>query len=379
MLKVCYIISCFDEYSTRNKFVEQYLKKQGYKIKTFISDFKHIQKTYFDKSPRANVELIHTISYKKNLSFSRIRNHYIFAKKISNIVKAEKPDVVYANIPPNFVSWYLGKCRKKGYIQKLIFDVYDMWPETMTFGKSSPLLNLPFKIWSFIRNKNINYSDLTITACKLHEEILRKQGIKKLKTLHLQKEKNLSINVIPKSYDLSDIRLCYLGSVNNIIDIDMICKIISEIKEYKNVHLSFIGSGENKDYFLQRVKASGSEVTDYGAIYDESEKEKILLQCHFGLNIMKPQVCVGLTLKSLEYFSCALPIINTIPCDTANMISSYGAGFNVCNNPDDIGEKIKDLTSERLYEMKIKTFKLFTENLSVTHFNEEFGQLFNNL
>lgn len=379
MNKKLFIISCFDEYQSRNKFVEQYFVEQGYQVKTFISNFHHQKKEFLKAAPRDNVELIHTVAYSRNFSFARIKNHYLFAKKVANIVKAEKPDVVYANIPPNFVSWYLGKCRKRGFVQKLIFDVYDMWPETMTFGKSSLLLKLPFKLWSFIRNKNINYADLTITACQLHEKILEKQGVENLKTLHLLKEKKLSVDVIPKDYDLSEIKLCYLGSANNIIDIDMICKVISEIKKYKNVHLSFIGSGENKDYFLQRVKEAGCGVTDYAAIYDDNEKEKILLQCHFGLNIMKPQVCVGLTLKSLEYFSCALPIINTIPCDTENLISYYGAGINVDNKPEEVGNMMKLLTSGGLYEMKIKTLKLFNEKLSVSHFNKEFGQIMNTL
>ena len=377
MNKKLFIISCFDEYQSRNKFVEQYFVEQGYQVKTFISNFHHQKKEFLKAAPRDNVELIHTVAYSRNFSFARIKNHYLFAKKVSNIVKAEKPDVVYANIPPNFVSWYLGKCRKRGFVQKLIFDVYDMWPETMTFGKSSLLLKLPFKLWSFIRNKNINYADLTITACQLHEKILEKQGVENLKTLHLLKEKKLSVDVIPKDYDLSEIKLCYLGSANNIIDIDMICKVISEIKKYKNVHLSFIGSGENKDYFLQRVKEAGCGVTDYAAIYDDNEKEKILLQCHFGLNIMKPQVCVGLTLKSLEYFSCALPIINTIPSDTETLISTYGAGINVYNKPEDVGEMIKTLTPGGLYEMKINALRLFNENLSVSHFNKEFEQIFN--
>ena len=232
MNKKLFIISCFDEYQSRNKFVEQYFVEQGYQVKTFISNFHHQKKEFLKAAPRDNVELIHTVAYSRNFSFARIKNHYLFAKKVANIVKAEKPDVVYANIPPNFVSWYLGKCRKRGFVQKLIFDVYDMWPETMTFGKSSLLLKLPFKLWSFIRNKNINYADLTITACQLHEKILEKQGVENLKTLHLLKEKKLSVDVIPKDYDLSEIKLCYLGSANNIIDIDMICKVISEIKKY---------------------------------------------------------------------------------------------------------------------------------------------------
>lgn len=374
-MKKLYIISCFDEYNSRNKFVEEFFAKKGYEVRTFMSDFHHQKKQYIQKVPRENVELIHTTAYSKNFSFARIRNHYVFAKNIEKIVKKEKPDIVYANIPPNFVAWYLGKCRKKNVITNLIFDVYDMWPETMTFGKSSIILKLPFSLWRMVRNKHINAADINITACKLHEDILKTQGIKKLHTIHLLKDRNMPINCIPQSYDMSEVKLCYLGTVNNIIDIEIICKVIKELEKEKKVNLIFIGSGESKGIFLEKVKQAGATVTDYGMIYDDVEKEKLLLTCHFGLNIMKPQVCVGVTLKSLEYFSCGLPVINSIPRDTENFVNEYQAGFNVSNGIGNIGKMINDITSEKLYQMKTKTLKMFKENFSVEHFYSEFNSL----
>ena len=110
-------------------------------------------------------------------------------------------------------------------------------------------------------------------------------------------------------------------------------------------------------------------------IYDDVEKEKLLLTCHFGLNIMKPQVCVGVTLKSLEYFSCGLPVINSIPRDTENFVNEYQAGFNVSNGIVNIGKMINDITSEKLYQMKTNTLKMFKENFSVEHFYSEFNSL----
>lgn len=374
-MKRVYIISCFDEYKSRNKFVEEFFVKKGYEVRTFISDFHHQKKQYIQNVPRKNVELIHTTAYSKNLSFARIRNHYVFAKNIEKIVKKEKPDIVYANIPPNFVAWYLGKCRKNNLITNLVFDVYDMWPETMTFGKSSIILKLPFSLWRMVRNKHINAADINITACKLHEDILKTQGIKKLHTIHLLKDRNMPNDRIPQSYDMSEVKLCYLGTVNNIIDIETICKVIKELEKEKKVNLVFIGSGESKDIFLEKVKQAGATVIDYGMIYDDFEKEKLLLTCHFGLNIMKPQVCVGVTLKSLEYFSCGLPVINSIPRDTENFVNEYQAGFNVSNGIGNIGKMINDITSEKLYQMKTNTLKMFKENFSVEHFYSEFNSL----
>ncbi|MBR4590944.1 MAG: hypothetical protein IKO36_09840, partial [Bacteroidaceae bacterium] len=328
-MRKAFIVSCFDEYNYRNKYVEQYLIQNGFEVYSFISDFHHQRKEYIRKSLRSNVELIHTPPYTSNYSLKRIINHYVFAKKMVKIIRSAKPDFVYANIPPNFVSWCLGRLRKKSIIPKLAFDIYDLWPETMTFGKTSILLRPFFVLWQRIRNKYINQADINITACKLHENVLYNQGVDKMHTLYLLKAHSILVKDIPKQDSISEIRLCYIGTVNNIIDIDTICNVIKAIKNYKPIKLLFIGIGETKQEFLERVTKIGCSVIDYGVVYDEIEKERIMLSCHFGINIMKPQVCVGVTLKSLEYFSCGLPILNTIAGDTKSLVDEYCCGYNI--------------------------------------------------
>ena len=43
---------------------------------------------------------------------------------------------------------------------------------------------------------------------------------------------------------------------------------------------------------------------------------------------MKKSVCVGLTMKSIDYFEFGLPIINNIKGDTWNAVEEYGIGIN---------------------------------------------------
>ena len=52
-------------------------------------------------------------------------------------------------------------------------------------------------------------------------------------------------------------------------------------------------------------------------------------RCHFGFNLMKPDVCVGLTMKSVDYFRHDLPILNNIPADTAELVDREQVGLNV--------------------------------------------------
>jgi glycosyltransferase involved in cell wall biosynthesis len=125
-----------------------------------------------------------------------------------------------------------------------------------------------------------------------------------------------------------ELHLCYLGSINNVIDIDYIVRMCNEVSVHKKVVLHIIGDGEKRAELLHKAKESGAEVIYHGLVYDSKKKQAIFDQCYFGLNIMKSSVCVGLTMKSLDYFQAGLPIINNIDGDTADMIRDYHIGFN---------------------------------------------------
>lgn len=73
--------------------------------------------------------------------------------------------------------------------------------------------------------------------------------------------------------------------------------------------MHIIGNGEKKEQFIQEVLAVGVKVIDHKEVYDQREKQEIFDQCNYGLNVMKSSVCVGLTMKSLDYMCAGLPII----------------------------------------------------------------------
>ena len=92
------------------------------------------------------------------------------------------------------------------------------------------------------------------------------------------------------------------------------------------------------------MDAAGIEYRYHGAIFDEKEKESILSHCSYGLNMMKPGVCVGMTMKSIDYWSHGLPVINNIPGDSERLCREEGLGINT----DDAKDTISDILSENL-------------------------------
>lgn len=370
------LVSCFDYYENRIKFIENYLLKKGFEITIICSDFDHIEKTK-KKYRQANYTMVDTIPYYKNLSLKRIYSHYNFTKKVLEKVEQLKPDLLWVMIPPNYLTKELGNYRKKANTL-LIYDLIDMWPETIPI-KESTLYKIPFQFWKNLRDNFLNKADLIITECSLYQEQLKYIVSKeKMKTLYLAKETNK--NAIRKKTLKSKICICYLGSINNIIDIELIVKLLQEIKKYKNVVLHIIGDGENKQALLEALLEADIEVEDHGKIFNEIEKIKIFNQCHFGLNIMKRDVYVGLTMKSIDYFCAGLPVISNIPADTESLVDKYSAGFNVTKNSlKKVTKEIVKMNEDNYLKMTKQTHEMYNDNFSSGAFNEKFKTILEDL
>ena len=240
-------------------------------------------------------------------------------------------DLLWVLVPPNSFVKDTKKYKYSHPSVKVVFDIIDLWPETMPVGNIKKVF--PFTLWRNFRDKNIRSADFVVTECSLYSEMLSKV-LKSIdhETIYLAKT-NIQYN---PHLSLSDdiLRLCYLGSVNNIIDIDSICRIILYFRNCYNVELHIIGDGEQINELVNKSIASGASVFNHGKIYNREEKQKIFDKCHYGLNIMKKTVCVGLTMKSVDYLDLGLPIINNIKGDTWDIVDKYMIGINYSDNCD---------------------------------------------
>ena len=109
------------------------------------------------------------------------------------------------------------------------------------------------------------------------------------------------------------------------------------------------------------LREAGAVVVDHGVVFDQNEIGKIFSVCHAGLNILKPEVFVGLTMKSLEYFKFGLPVINSLEGDTADFIKTYGVGFTLSDAP-----RLATLSASEINAMKKKVQSFFNSYLETT-------------
>lgn len=372
--KTAYLISCSDHYGHRLHVADSCLKACGYDTTYITSDFDHTAKTVFTCKVPGCVQL-HARPYQKNLSLDRILNHREFARDVFRYLEKlpQQPDVVVALVPPNFLAHYGAKYKKRHPNVKLVFDIFDLWPETFPGGKVKKLLAPAFAVWAAIRDRNLGTADYVVTECEMFRQKLKLS--ERSKAIWLCQE---PLNIQKEAPRLAEDKLvlCYLGAINNVISIPDICGLLRELAARKKVVLHIIGKGERQQEFVEEATAAGAEVIFHGPIYDEAEKLAIMNQCHFGLNIMKASVCVGLTMKSVDYFRFGLPIINNIPADTQQLVGEQGIGVQL---EPGCAEKLLAMTNEECGQMRARVESVFDGCFAENVVLEQYGQVFRQL
>ncbi len=327
------IVTSSDIYEHRADLLYDVITENGHKVKVFTSDFRHSEKIKRTE-PKRDFIYFKTLPYQKNISYDRLHSHRKLSKDIFRYLDAQYGaiDLLWVLVPPNSFVKDAAEYKKRHPRTKLVLDLIDLWPESMPVGAIKNFF--PFSVWRNIRDRYIKNADVVVTECRLYQKKLEKV-LRGIRTEAVYWARPM-LSYEP-CLNLPDdrINLCYLGSINNIIDVDLIAKIISDFRRQMHVELHIIGDGERKDELIYSAEKAGATVIFHGKIYNRSEKQKIFDSCHFGLNIMKESVCVGLTMKSVDYMEFGLPLINNIKGDTWSIVESNRIGFNYSNNIDE--------------------------------------------
>lgn len=326
-MKKCILVNCFASSSEmRVEPIREVFNEKGYNTIYISSDYHHTLKKHIKLDD--SITPIHVKAYKKNISFSRLLSHYNFSKKVYKILCKEQPDVLYIKFPPNSLVKMAYEYKRR-FRCKIILDVFDLWPESLPIPNKIKWLSSPMtRVWANYRNGYIQCADLVLLECAMYKKEIEKVLPSNSKVLYLSKR---DIDYKFYSAEKGKMRLCFIGGINNIINIELIGRIIKQFSRYYTVTLDIIGDGINKNSLMKVAEDNGATVTYHGIIYDEKRKSDIMLNCDLGLNLVKPSTKIALSIKSIEYFRSGLGIINNVPFDTYEIIERYGAGINIGN------------------------------------------------
>ena len=364
MKKKALFISCFNWYFSRIKPLRDYLVENGYDVTVITADFDHFNKTKYEPKTK-ECTYIPVPLYKKNLSIKRIISHLVFGKRAGEYLEKIRPDYIYVQMPPNIVGKYCYFYKNKHPETRMIVDLIDLWPESMPLNRFTNTFLI--RKWKNMRNRCIQAADYVFTECDLYQaELADFIEPQKTVTLHLFKdqtadEQQLVYNTITNRGKTEVVRFAYLGSMNNIIDIDGICSVLRSFTDKGiRTELHAIGDGASRSRFESEVKNAGCTPFFYGSTYDKETIIKKLAICDYALNMMKESVSVGLTIKSVDYLSMGLPLVNNIKGDTWEIIDKEGIGYNISmtEKPDPLK------MTENRDKLKEKVFEVFSNNFT---------------
>lgn len=351
------ILSGTNHYEERNKQVIEEFKKLNKKVLYLTTDFHHINKQQYVFDVEG-CKQVHVLPYYKNISISRLLSHGEFSFKAYFYLKQHRPDIVYTEIPNNSLAlstaWY-----KRKYGCKLIFDIFDMWPEALPVKTGNPVVKFALSIWGAFRNRNLKYADKIYTECDYYQEILKKEGIDlPMETKYLcQEDGDLEIKT---TWREDQIHICYVGSINNIINAPLMIEFLDKLNQKRKVYFHMVGQGESKERIKHELEKKQVKVIDYGSIYDKHELQGIFNQCSFAINFLVPDVAIGITMKSVTYFRGGMPILNTVDGDTRKFVEEANVGINIdYKKVDTCIDEILSLDENAIDKMKKNAKRLF--------------------
>lgn len=356
------LITAFASYEPRVSLVRDVFNSLGIETQFVVSDFDHLKKDRRCAVPDGAVS-VPTMFYKRNFSLGRILSHRRFAKDVAHILNNLSPDVIYATVPPNFLTKELALYKTRNPKVKLIFDVLDMWPEAFPRRSLKVLFSPLFFLWKRLRDDSLLKADLVLTECELFRASLK---LAKAKTIYWTTTRFNGCSAEP---ELSDelLEIAYLGSINNIIDIKRIEQFVRDLTRIKPVTVHVIGTGEKKSQFLFVLRRAKATVIDHGVVFEDEKKAEIFRHCHVGLNIMKESVFVGLSMKSLEYMKFGLPIVNSLSGDTRFFIQKENIGFNLSDNTV---SRLSAMTRNENLMMRLRVKETFEAYFESSHVRE---------
>ena len=326
-----WITAVSENFEIRAETLRKAMKAMGHSVTVLTTDYLHVRKEKRTE-PKEDYVFLPTRPYARNLSLTRMRSHAELARTIFGYIRKEidRTDLVWVLVPPNSYALEARKLKQDFPRVRIVMDLIDLWPESLPVGNIKTVF--PFTLWRDRRDSSLSAADAVVTECDLYQEILKKPlaGLR-AETLYLAKEKR------PFHPDLrlpeAKLSLCYLGSINNIVDQEGIAALIRTEARRRPVVLHIMGDGEHREELARTCREAGAEVLDHGPVYDPEKKQDVFDRCHYGLNMMKATVCVGLTMKSIDYLEGGLPLLNNLRGDTRELIRQKGFGINVGEEP----------------------------------------------
>lgn len=322
----------------RTGFLAQLLAAHGHDVVWWASSFDHFRKkhlfgvdTFLSINERLQIKLLHGCGYRNNVSFSRIRDHRLIAKKFSKLTRDSggKPDIIVSALPTIELCFESVKYGKEVGIP-IVLDMRDMWPDILVDSAPMPARLLVRLLLSSMFDKaKIACSEATaITGITdafvewgLNRGRRRRSNLDRsfpmgyvstsppIEKIHEAEKFWDERGISPERYDLI---ACFFGTLGRQFDLETVINAARILKkQQKPVCFVICGTGDKLSYYQQM--ASDLPNVIFPGWMDSPRIYTLMRRSSIGIDPLPERYdfLATITNKAVEYLSAGLPIISS--------------------------------------------------------------------
>lgn len=348
----------------RTMYLFDMMRRNGHSPILLTSDFNHYKKQERDiekfklEHPdyAEDIVFVHTITYKKNISFNRYLAELCWTKAVKKWFQnnAKDIDAVMLSMPDmNTILAIKDIC--EFYNIEMIIDVRDLRPEAFrVLVKNEILYEILFN--SMKRKADRAYACADKLFAVSNEYLSRgasankKAKVKKVvyigAILNLFDEgvKKYS-HKIKKSKD--EIWLTYAGTLGESYDLTTCIDAVKKIKDAGKYNIKFmvLGQGPDADALKKYAVDIGATNVEFVGFVEYGKMAAYLSKSDISINAIKKRGSQSIINKVADYFAAGIPMLNGCVCkEQQEMVNQYAVGLNYePENVDSLVDKLQVL------------------------------------
>ena len=378
-----YIGSPYHGMEYRHYYLAKNLIAQGYKVTLVSGSYSHLFSSPPEITNNVEKEMIDGIEYlwikvpkyKSSKSLGRIWNMFYFAWKLNSLREISPSHIIVSS--PSLFPVKTGAKLAKKFHTKFLFEVRDIWPQTLvelsSLSPSHPLIKLMEHYEKFAYKK----ADKVISLLPNAKEHFEKEGMQKDKFVYLPNGIEIEEKEsIPLAHDMVEkipiekFIIGYSGTIGIANNLDYLINVAEIMQENDEIHFMLLGNGGEKKRLQERVKNLSLINVTFLAAVPKKEVIIFLNQIDVAFISLLPEKLFKFGVspnKVFDYMYAKKPILWAIEAGN-NLVEDAKCGVSVpLNDIMKLKEeifKLKKLRKDALEKLGQNGYTFVNENHS---------------
>jgi len=235
------------------------------------------------------------------------------------------------------------------YDARFIFEVRDIWPQTLIELNGISERNLLITVMKKIEHFAINKSDIIISLLPLYNRYLKEKGFNK-DFYYLPNGfdfNNLKIEPLPKEVEekipKDKFIVGYTGTIGKANALEYLINVAHKLKDYKDIVFLIVGKGMEENNLSNKVKDLGLNNVIFLPPVKKTQVQNILKfvdVCYIGLKNEKLFEFGVFPHKLFDYMFAGKPILYAINLGNKPLVEANGGISGDAENSDAIADGI---------------------------------------